>query len=91
MASTSGPGRNVFLTRALEKILSEREIKRSQHNELRKSCESTLSKYAQSHSVNSLVPPYKCPFLVDWMDCNSTVSRLQELLWTTQQRPQYLV
>ncbi len=37
-------GRNVFLTRALEKILSEKEIKRSQHTKLRVSCERTLSK-----------------------------------------------
>ena len=42
--SSAGAGRNVFLTRALEKILLEREIKRSQHLKLRKSCESTLSK-----------------------------------------------
>jgi hypothetical protein len=46
-------GRNVFLTRALEKILSEKEIKRSQHTKLRSSCERTLSKYvytAQAHT-----------------------------------------
>ena len=44
MASPSGSGRNVFLTRALEKIISEKEIKRSQHTKLRNSCERTLSK-----------------------------------------------
>ena len=38
-------GRNVFLTRALEKILSEKEVKRSQHTKLRNSCERTLSRF----------------------------------------------
>ena len=39
----SGNGKNVFLIRALEKILSDRETKRSQHASLRKACESALS------------------------------------------------
>ena len=43
MSGGSSHSQNVFLTRALEKILSERELKRSQHQELRKSCEITLS------------------------------------------------
>ena len=52
--SSAVPGRNVFLTRALEKILSEREIKRSQHMQLRKSCESTLSKSTHTHTHTQL-------------------------------------
>ena len=35
--------KSVFLTRALEKILSERETKRSQHAALKKACEAALS------------------------------------------------
>ena len=41
----AGAGRNVFLTRALEKILADRETKRSQHTQLRKACEEALSEY----------------------------------------------
>ena len=41
--SSSGAGRNVFLTRALEKILADRETKRNQHAQLRKACEAALS------------------------------------------------
>lgn len=36
-------GDSLFLTRALEKILSERETKRTQHAQLRKACEAALS------------------------------------------------
>jgi len=39
----SGAGKNVFLTRALEKILADRETRRSQNAPLRKACESALS------------------------------------------------
>lgn len=42
--SPMGASKNVFLIRALEKILSERETKRSQHAQLRKSCDDALSK-----------------------------------------------
>ena len=47
-SSPGGAGRNVFLTRALEKILSDRETKRNQHAQLRKACEAALSKYPLS-------------------------------------------
>ena len=40
---SSSHSQNLFLTRALEKIISDRELKRSQHQELRKACESALS------------------------------------------------
>jgi brefeldin A-inhibited guanine nucleotide-exchange protein len=42
MAGKSSHSQNLFLTRALEKILSERELKRTQHQELRKACETAL-------------------------------------------------
>lgn len=50
MASPGG-SKNVFLTRALEKILSEREVKRSQHAQLRKACEAALSKLVRIYVV----------------------------------------
>ena len=43
--SPGGAGRNVFLTRALEKILADRETRRSQHAQLKKACEATLSEF----------------------------------------------
>ena len=45
MSTKSSHSQNVFLTRALEKIISERELKRSQHQELRKACETALSEF----------------------------------------------
>ena len=35
---------SVFLTRALEKILHDKETKKTQHTQLRKACEEALSK-----------------------------------------------
>ena len=37
-------GDSVFLIRTLEKILSDKETKRSQHQQLKKACEEALSK-----------------------------------------------
>lgn len=34
-----------FLTRALEKILGEKDLKRSQHQQLRRVCEAALSEF----------------------------------------------
>lgn len=34
--------KSMFLSRALEKILSDKEVKRSQHNQLRKACQVAL-------------------------------------------------
>lgn len=34
--------KSMFLSRALEKILSDKEVKRSQHSQLRKACEVAL-------------------------------------------------
>ena len=50
--SPGGVGRNVFLTRALEKILADRETRRSQHAQLKKACEATLSEFCLSLSLS---------------------------------------
>lgn len=34
--------KSMFLSRALEKILADKEVKRSQHNQLRKACQVAL-------------------------------------------------
>lgn len=39
--------KSMFLSRALEKILSDKEVKRSQHDQLRKACQVALGKCAQ--------------------------------------------
>ena len=39
---------SVFLTRALEKILHDKETKKNQHTQLRKACEEALSKILSS-------------------------------------------
>lgn len=38
--------KSMFLSRALEKILSDKEVKRSQHDQLRKACQVALGKWA---------------------------------------------
>lgn len=37
-----GRTKSMFLSRALEKILSDKEVKRSQHSQLRKACQVAL-------------------------------------------------
>lgn len=37
-----GKTKSMFLSRALEKILSDKEVKRSQHSQLRKACQVAL-------------------------------------------------
>ena len=44
LAMAAEGNRNVFLVRALEKILSERETRRNQHAALKSACETALSK-----------------------------------------------
>lgn len=39
--------KSMFLSRALEKILSDKEVKRSQHDQLRKACQVALGKWAE--------------------------------------------
>lgn len=36
------PAQEMFITRALEKILSDRDIRKSHHSQLRKACEIAL-------------------------------------------------
>lgn len=40
----SSKTKSMFLSRALEKILSDKEVKRSQHSQLRKACQVALGK-----------------------------------------------
>lgn len=44
----------MFLTRALEKILSDKEIKKAHHSQLKKACEVALgmSTLTDHHSIN---------------------------------------
>ncbi len=37
--------KNMFLTRALEKILADKEVKKAHHSQLRKACEVALGQY----------------------------------------------
>ena len=37
--------KSMFLSRALEKILSDKEVKRSQHSQLRKACQVALGEW----------------------------------------------
>uniref|UniRef100_A0A8C7PG97 ARF guanine nucleotide exchange factor 1 n=1 Tax=Oncorhynchus mykiss TaxID=8022 RepID=A0A8C7PG97_ONCMY len=47
--------KNMFLTRALEKILADKEVKKAHHSQLRKACEVALD----SKSDSSTLPPIK--------------------------------
>ena len=40
----SSKTKEMFIVRALEKILSDKDIKRSHHSQLKKSCEAALGK-----------------------------------------------
>ena len=42
----------MFIVRALEKILGDKEIKRSYHSQLRKACEVALGKYNPTCTLN---------------------------------------
>ncbi len=53
MASPRG-GKSVFLIRALERILTEKEVKRNQHLQLRKACESALSESTSCSDFRTL-------------------------------------
>lgn len=41
--------KNMFLTRALEKILADKEVKKAHHSQLRKACEVALGKKGLLH------------------------------------------
>uniref|UniRef100_A0A672PKV8 Brefeldin A-inhibited guanine nucleotide-exchange protein 1-like n=1 Tax=Sinocyclocheilus grahami TaxID=75366 RepID=A0A672PKV8_SINGR len=54
--------KNMFLTRALEKILADKEVKKAHHSQLRKACEVALGQYdfdALIASSSSTLPPIK--------------------------------
>jgi hypothetical protein len=45
------PAKEMFLTRALEKILSDKDVKKSQYSQLRKACETALGKLSNNLCV----------------------------------------
>ncbi|KAM4610332.1 brefeldin A-inhibited guanine nucleotide-exchange protein 2 [Polymixia lowei] len=52
--------KSMFLSRALEKILSDKELKRSQHNQLRKACQVALDEIKvelEKQKDGTVVPP----------------------------------
>lgn len=49
--------KNMFLTRALEKILADKEVKKAHHSQLRKACEVALGKLC------CLTSRFRCPGL----------------------------
>uniref|UniRef100_A0A7N8WV80 ADP-ribosylation factor guanine nucleotide-exchange factor 1 (brefeldin A-inhibited) n=1 Tax=Mastacembelus armatus TaxID=205130 RepID=A0A7N8WV80_9TELE len=51
--------KNMFLTRALEKILADKEVKKAHHSQLRKACEVALGKLCYGKSGSSTLPPIK--------------------------------
>lgn len=44
MMQTNSKTKEMFIVRALEKILADKDIKRSYHSQLKKSCEVALGK-----------------------------------------------
>uniref|UniRef100_A0A672ZN74 ADP-ribosylation factor guanine nucleotide-exchange factor 1 (brefeldin A-inhibited) n=1 Tax=Sphaeramia orbicularis TaxID=375764 RepID=A0A672ZN74_9TELE len=51
--------KNMFLTRALEKILADKEVKKAHHSQLRKACEVALGELCYGKSGSSTLPPIK--------------------------------
>uniref|UniRef100_A0A8C7T649 ARF guanine nucleotide exchange factor 1 n=1 Tax=Oncorhynchus mykiss TaxID=8022 RepID=A0A8C7T649_ONCMY len=51
--------KNMFLTRALEKILADKEVKKSHHSQLRKACEVALEEIKEESEKLSTLPPIK--------------------------------
>uniref|UniRef100_A0A6Q2XX89 SEC7 domain-containing protein n=1 Tax=Esox lucius TaxID=8010 RepID=A0A6Q2XX89_ESOLU len=51
--------KNMFLTRALEKILVDKEVKKAHHSQLRKACEVALGKFFCDNSDCCALPPIK--------------------------------
>uniref|UniRef100_UPI00398F1E08 brefeldin A-inhibited guanine nucleotide-exchange protein 1 isoform X3 n=1 Tax=Pristiophorus japonicus TaxID=55135 RepID=UPI00398F1E08 len=62
--------KNMFLTRALEKILADKEVKKAHHSQLRKACEVALEEiksetekqsppHAEAKAVSGTLPPVK--------------------------------
>uniref|UniRef100_A0A8C9TSI6 ARF guanine nucleotide exchange factor 1 n=1 Tax=Scleropages formosus TaxID=113540 RepID=A0A8C9TSI6_SCLFO len=51
--------KNMFLTRALEKILADKEVKKAHHSQLRKACEVALEEIKEETEKLSTLPPVK--------------------------------
>uniref|UniRef100_A0A3Q3PZL0 SEC7 domain-containing protein n=1 Tax=Monopterus albus TaxID=43700 RepID=A0A3Q3PZL0_MONAL len=51
--------KNMFLTRALEKILADKEVKKAHHSQLRKACEVALEEIKEESEKLSTLPPVK--------------------------------
>uniref|UniRef100_A0A8C0KTQ9 ARF guanine nucleotide exchange factor 1 n=1 Tax=Canis lupus dingo TaxID=286419 RepID=A0A8C0KTQ9_CANLU len=51
--------KNMFLTRALEKILADKEVKKAHHSQLRKACEVALGELGGAKGGSSTLPPVK--------------------------------
>uniref|UniRef100_A0A8C2H9Q4 ADP-ribosylation factor guanine nucleotide-exchange factor 1 (brefeldin A-inhibited) n=1 Tax=Cyprinus carpio TaxID=7962 RepID=A0A8C2H9Q4_CYPCA len=51
--------KNMFLTRALEKILADKEVKKAHHSQLRKACEVALEEIKAESENLSTLPPIK--------------------------------
>uniref|UniRef100_A0A8C5SEA5 SEC7 domain-containing protein n=1 Tax=Laticauda laticaudata TaxID=8630 RepID=A0A8C5SEA5_LATLA len=51
--------KNMFLTRALEKILADKEVKKAHHSQLRKACEVALEEIKTETGKQSTLPPVK--------------------------------
>lgn len=55
--------KNMFLTRALEKILADKEVKKAHHSQLRKACEVALGK------LDIFIPYHKTELTSSWRLC----------------------
>uniref|UniRef100_A0A8C9W9Y4 ARF guanine nucleotide exchange factor 2 n=1 Tax=Scleropages formosus TaxID=113540 RepID=A0A8C9W9Y4_SCLFO len=56
-ASESTKTKSMFVSRALEKILSDREVKRSQHARLRTACQVALGEAPERQQDGTVIPP----------------------------------
>uniref|UniRef100_A0A3P8TUE6 ARF guanine nucleotide exchange factor 2 n=1 Tax=Amphiprion percula TaxID=161767 RepID=A0A3P8TUE6_AMPPE len=60
MSAENSKTKSMFLSRALEKILSDKEVKRSQHSQLRKACQVALDEIKaelEKQKDGTVVPP----------------------------------
>lgn len=58
--------KSMFLSRALEKILADKEVKRSQHNQLRKACQVALGELLFIYRLSGLKHIFEirhCPLI----------------------------
>lgn len=52
MMKSNSKTKEMFIIRALEKILNDKEIKRSHHSQLKKACEAALGKVPFLYKLN---------------------------------------